>query len=143
MPNRIEVDIKVPNQTRYLGLIGRIGESLAYSLNDYEGSRRQLAYNINLVLTEALANAICHANRFDPEKDVKISISVSDRALIIKVFDQGQGFDIKTLAGKKVKDCDECGRGVQLIIKLMDEVDYRKEGAFNVLKMKKILNRKS
>ena len=139
MSKRIEVDIKVPNQTKYLGMIGRIGESLAYSLKDYEGNRRQLAYNVNLVLTEALANAICHANHFDPDKDVKISISASDRDLIIKVYDQGQGFDIHAHAKQKAKDSDECGRGIQLIVKLMDEVDYVKQGKGNVLTMKKIL----
>lgn len=143
MSKRIEVDIKVPNQTKYLAMIGRIGESLTYSLKDYKGNRRQLAYNVNLVLTEALANAICHANKFDPEKDVRILISASDLDLTIKVYDQGQGFDISTHADQKSKDSDESGRGVQLIVKLMDEVDYAKEGRFNVLTMKKLLTDKS
>jgi serine/threonine-protein kinase RsbW len=139
MSKRIEVDIKVPNQTKYLAMIGRIGESLAYSLKDFQGNRRELAYHLNLVLTESLANAICHANHCDPEKEVRVSISASDQDLIIKVFDQGQGFDIKKLANQKSKASDECGRGIKLIIKLMDHVDYIKEGNFNVLQMRKSL----
>ncbi len=51
----IEVDIKVPNQTRYLSLIGRIGEDIAKELDTYDGDRETLAYHINLVLTEAMA----------------------------------------------------------------------------------------
>lgn len=143
MSKRIEVDIKVPNQTKYLAMIGRIGESLAYSLKGFQGNRRELAYHINLVLTESLANVICHANNCDPEKEVRVSISASDHDLLIEVYDQGQGFDIKALTRKKPKPGDECGRGIHLIVKLMDQVDYIKAGDSNVLKMKKILASKS
>ena len=60
--DRIEVDIKVPNQTRYLCLIGHIGENIALALKHFGGDREKLAYELNLVLTEAMANAIQHAN---------------------------------------------------------------------------------
>lgn len=140
MSKRIEVDITVPNQTKYLGMIGRIGESLAYSLKGFQGNRRELAYHLNLVLTEALANAMCHANQCDPDKDVKVSISASDHDLIIRVFDQGQGFDIEAITKTQAKVSDEGGRGIQLIIKLMDQVSYLREGDCNVLEMKKILH---
>ncbi|MCW8858557.1 MAG: ATP-binding protein [Deltaproteobacteria bacterium] len=139
MTKRIEIDIKVPNQTKYLGMIGRIGESLAYSLKGFQGNRRELAYHLNVVLTEALANVMCHANKYDPDKDVKVSISASDHDLIIRVYDQGQGFDIKTLSKLRAKTTDEGGRGIQLIFKLMDQVEYLREGNHNVLEMKKLL----
>ena len=32
MKKRVEVNITIPNDTKYLGMIGRIGEGLAYSL---------------------------------------------------------------------------------------------------------------
>lgn len=139
MSRRVEVDISVPNQTKYLGMIGRIGESMAYSLKSFKGNRRELAYHLNLVLTEALANVICHANECDPDKDVKVSISASDQDLIIKVFDQGEGFDIEALAKLKARASDEGGRGIQIIFKLMDRVRYTREGNENVLEMTKYL----
>jgi len=137
MSRRVKVDITVPNQTKYLGVIGRIGESMAYSLKGYRGNRRELAYHLNLVLTEALANAICHANSCDPEKDVRVLISASDRDLTIKVFDQGQGFDIEASAIRRAKTNAEGGRGIQIIFKLMDRVRYIREGDGNVLEMTK------
>ena len=140
MSKQVNIDITVPNQTKYLGMIGRIGESMAYSLKSYHGNRRELAYHINLVLTEALANAIRHANDFDPDKEVRVTISVSDQNLIIKVFDQGQGFDIESLSKLKARVSDEGGRGIQLIFKLMDQVRYVKEGGSNVLEMTKYLH---
>jgi len=140
MSKRIKVDITVPNQTKYLGVIGRIGESMAYSLKGYQGNRRELAYHLNLVLTEALANAICHANSCDPDKDVRVLITASDQDLTIKVFDQGQGFDLEALAQLKAHKHDEGGRGIQIIFKLMDQVKYIQEENGNVLEMTKYLH---
>ncbi|WP_303721255.1 ATP-binding protein [Malonomonas rubra] len=140
MSQQVDIDIRVPNQTKYLGMIGKIGESLAHTLANYEGDREELAYHLNLVLTEALANAICHANACDPCKEVKVSISASNKELTIRVFDHGQGFDIQKLAQAKVRATDEGGRGVQIIFKLMDQVKYLKSGAGHVLEMTKHLH---
>ena len=85
--DRIAVDIKVPNQTRYLCLIGHIGENIAHTLRNYSGDREKLAYDLNLVLTEGMANAILHANQGDPAKEVHIEISIVKKDLFIKVFD--------------------------------------------------------
>jgi len=62
MEERIELDIRVPNSTCYLGMIGHIGEAMARTLRDYHGDREELAYHLNLVLTEATANAMKHGN---------------------------------------------------------------------------------
>jgi len=140
MPKRVELNIKVPSQTRYLAMIGQIGESLAFSLNNYRGNRRELAYHLNLCLTEALTNAICHGNDSDPEKDVHITISASDDDLIIRIYDQGPGFDISARRKINAHPCDEGGRGVNIILKLMDNVKYVQEKGVNVLEMTKFLH---
>src|SRR6185369_14049642 len=94
MKNNIEVEITVPNQTRYLSLIGRIGEDLARELNNFKGDREALAHHLNVVLTEAMVNAIKHANAADPDKEVQIRINITNKQLAIKVYDSGQGFDL-------------------------------------------------
>jgi serine/threonine-protein kinase RsbW len=139
MKEKIEVNIKVPNQTRYLGLIGKIGEDVARALKKYKGDREELAYHINLVLTEAMANAIRHANEGDPEKEVHITITIMGKSLNIKVYDQGQGFDICSLPPPDFKNLDEQGRGVYIIRSLMDRVSYRKVKNGHVLEMIKTL----
>lgn len=139
MKERIEVDIKVPNQTRYLSLIGRIGEDIARTLKRYHGDREELAYHINLVLTEAMTNAIQHANEGDPDKEVHITITILDRNLNIKVYDQGQGFDISALP--QHDQLDEHGRGVYIIRTLMDQVSYRRYNGGHVLEMVKSLHK--
>ncbi len=135
----IEVDIKVPNQTRYLSLIGRIGEDIAKELDKYDGDRETLAYHINLVLTEAMANAIKYANSDGTEKLVHILINISDHDLVIKVFDKGQGFDINTIPTPNFEKLEDRGRGIFLIRSLMDSVNYRKVRNGNVLEMLKKL----
>ena len=57
----IQVDVIIPTQTKYLDLIGSIGEHIAKELDDFSGDREALAYHLNLVLTEATTNAIKHA----------------------------------------------------------------------------------
>lgn len=144
MKNLPEVDIKVPNQTKYLRLIGQIGENVAGTLQKFNNSDpEELAYHINLVLTEAMANAIKHANKNDPDKDVHISINLTDDQLSIKVYDQGQGFDISS--GDIVTPDPELehGRGVFLIRTLMDSVKYRRCEKGNVLEMHKLLHKTS
>ena len=140
MKEKIEVNIKVPNQTRYLGLIGKIGEDVARALKRYQGDREELAYHINLVLTEAMANAIRHANEGDPEKEVHITIAIRGKRLNIRVYDQGQGFDICSLPAPDFKSLDEHGRGVYIIRSLMDQVTYRRLKCGYVLEMIKTLH---
>ena len=139
MQEKVEIDIRVPNKTRYLRLVGRIGENMARALENYGGDREELAYHINLVLTEAIANAMLHGNEEDPGKEVHISISLHCERLNIKVFDQGAGFDMDSLATPKLDEFDEHGRGIFIIRSLMDKVCYRRLEDGNVLEMVKFL----
>jgi serine/threonine-protein kinase RsbW len=136
----IEVDIKVPNQTRYLSLIGRIGEDIAKELDKYTGDRETLAYHINLVLTEAMVNAIKYANANEPDKLVHILINISEDEVVIKVFDKGQGFDINSIPTPNFGELEDRGRGIFLIRSLMDTVCYKKTRNGNVLTMSKKLH---
>jgi len=136
--DRIAVDIKVPNQTRYLRLIGHIGENIARTLRGYGGDRDKLAYDLNLVLTEAMANAIQHANAGDPAKEVHIEIMIARQRLVIRVFDFGEGFDVKQYVAPR-HPLDEHGRGIYLMHTIMDEVSYRPTATGNVLELVKKL----
>lgn len=141
MKNNIEIEITVPNQTRYLSLIGKIGENMARELDRSKRDRETLAHNLNLVLTEAMANAIKHANITDPDKGLHIRISISDKQLAIRVYDSGQGFDLNAVASPDFESdpLAERGRGIFIIRSLMDSVKYKKTKCGNVLEMKKAL----
>ncbi len=136
---QLEVDIKVPNQTRYLSLIGRIGEDIAKELDRYSGNRETLAHHINLVLTEAMANAIKYAGAGNHDKMVHICITIGAEEILIKVFDHGQGFDINAIPSPNFEALDDSGRGIFIIKSLMDSVSYKKMADCNVLVMSKKL----
>lgn len=138
--NTIEVDIKVPNKTRYLSLIGKIGEDIARELERFSGDKEVLAYHLNLVLTEAMVNAIKHARPQEPEKLVRIVISLHRDDLTIRVYDDGQGFDINAIPAPNFEELEDRGRGIFLIRSLMDSVSYRKNCRENILEMKKKLS---
>ena len=132
MTDNLEIDIKVPNQTRYLGLIGKIGEDIARTLKQYRGDREELAYQINLVLTEATSNAILHATE-EINQQIHINIPVVNQNLHIRVFDQGKGFDPKALPHPDFRNPKESGRGVYIIQSIMDKVNFSRTKAGHVL----------
>ena len=45
-----QVEVIIPTQTTYLGLIGSIGDHLVKELKDFSGDQEELAYQLNLVL---------------------------------------------------------------------------------------------
>ena len=137
--DNLEVDIKVPNQTRYLSLIGKIGEDIARTLKRYHGDREELAYQINLVLTEATSNAILHATS-PAKQEIHINIAIINHNLRIRVFDQGQGFDPKSLPNPDFGTPQESGRGVYIIQSIMDKVQCSKFQGGHVMEMTKNLH---
>ena len=141
MDNGIEIQIKVPNQTRYLRLIGQISENLVKEICQLPDKNELCANIINVVATEAVVNAIKHANTADPDTFVKIIINVSDKELSINVYDSGQGFDLSSIPDPDFNPdkLDDTGRGIFVIKSLMDSVAYKKTDGGNVLEMKKKL----
>lgn len=139
MSERIFLDISFPYETDYLCLIGKIGEQLVWNLSSFSGDRETLAYHVNLVLTEAVANAIEHAadNRSSPF--LHVTIRVENGLLTIRVFDQGPGFSLCDVQESCDDTLEEHGRGIFIIKSLMDRVSYIKLDDGHVLEMEKNL----
>jgi serine/threonine-protein kinase RsbW len=134
----LQVDVIIPTQTKYLDLIGSIGEHIAKDIENFSGDRETLAYHLNLVLTEATTNAIKHANN-DPKDTVRITIHIQDNELNIKVYDHGQGFDLESVPLPDFDQPRESGMGIFFIRTLMDSVTYTKLSDCNILEIIKYL----
>jgi serine/threonine-protein kinase RsbW len=135
----IQVDVIIPTHTKYLDLIGSIGERVAKELDNFTEDRETLAYQLNLVLTEATVNVIKHAHGDDPKNCVRISIHIQENELTIKVYDQGQGFNLDTVPLPDFDNPEENGMGLFLIRSLMDSVTYTRQADCNVLEIIKCL----
>lgn len=80
-----------------------------------------------LSLEEALANAVKHGNRCNPDTTVKIRYAISSEKAVFIIRDEGSGF-----IPESVPDCTDplhlavpSGRGILLMTAYMDEVCYR------------------
>jgi serine/threonine-protein kinase RsbW len=83
-------------------------------------------FNIQLCLEEALVNAIKHGNKLNPDLSVQVTVEAKDDSVIITVIDQGKGFDSKNIPDPTDTDNLQklSGRGIFLIKKLMDKVEF-------------------
>ncbi len=138
-PTFIQVDVVIPTQTKYLDLIGSIGERVVKELENFTGDREALAYQLNLVLTEATVNAIKHACTDDPKNCVRITIHVEENELNIKVYDHGQGFSLEDVPMPDFDQLHEEGMGIFFIRTFMDSVTYTQQKDYNVLEIIKYL----
>jgi len=141
MKEDIDIDITVPSHTRYLRMIGRIGEKVAQEIDCAERIRETLPDQIAIVLTEGLVNAIKHAKCAEPDNEIHIRINVSNRQLVVRIYDNGVGFDLDSVPDPNfTSTCiEEQGRGIYILRSLMDTVKYTRTGGGNVLEMKKKL----
>ncbi len=108
--------------------------------------RLQTAYHINsdqsfdirVILSELLQNAMKHGNSQDTDKKILVDIWLQDnmRELAISVADQGLGFDVgETLCRKQMamKKCDplemdESGRGLCIVKDLCQGMEFNSRG---------------
>jgi serine/threonine-protein kinase RsbW len=88
-------------------------------------------HEIELALSEALANAVVHGASGDPAKIVECDVACDEeRGMLIVVRDPGPGFDPSRLPNPSVGEnlYSSHGRGIFLINQLMDEVRFHKNG---------------
>jgi len=86
---------------------------------------------IELALEEALANAVIHGAKEDPNKTVECLVSGDEqRGILIVVRDPGNGFNPEAIPSCTVGEnvYSSHGRGIFLINQLMDKVEFRKNG---------------
>ena len=87
--------------------------------------------DIELALSEALANAVVHGAKADPAKIVECDVACDEQhGMLIVVRDPGPGFDPSQIVdpcyGEHIYSSH--GRGIYLINQLMDEVKFQKNG---------------
>jgi serine/threonine-protein kinase RsbW len=133
----LNLDIQVPNQTKYLRLVGNIAQQVVEGIDVAGSDRDALAYHLNLVVTEAVTNAMQYGPKDDLEAKIRIFLSYENKDLCVRVYDRGAGFDLEAVPEQGEDELSERGRGLFFIRSLMDSVLYRKTKCGNVLEMKK------
>ncbi len=91
---------------------------------------RRFNLNFRVGLTEALSNAMLYGNDGDPEKRVRVEVTVKIEEVAVRVTDQGVGFDPASVPDPTLPDniTKTGGRGIFLMKSLMDEVRFNDQG---------------
>ncbi len=87
-------------------------------------------FDIRLCIEEAVRNAMVHGNRSDRSLPVKVSYWIGNGSLTMEIEDAGDGFNAAAVADPTddANVTKNSGRGVYLIRKLMDRVEYNEKG---------------
>lgn len=87
-------------------------------------------FHVRLAVEEAIANAIKHGHRADPSKQVRIFFSIGFDQVLIKVQDQGQGFDPRLVPDPlATENMDRIsGRGLYLMQATMSWIEFNEQG---------------
>jgi serine/threonine-protein kinase RsbW len=94
------------------------------------GWQKKDIFGLHLAFEEALVNAIKHGNGGDPEKRVRLHCYISDKQVRIIISDEGPGFDYTDLPDPtdSAHRQEPHGRGVLLMRKFMDRVEFNARG---------------
>ncbi|HTQ80255.1 MAG TPA: ATP-binding protein [Thermoanaerobaculia bacterium] len=81
---------------------------------------------VDIAVREAVANAIKHGNRQDPGKKVCVDAEVEGIDLVIRVEDEGPGFDLTQLDDPLAPEnlLKPSGRGIFYMKSFMDDIQY-------------------
>ncbi len=111
----------------------RIGSDLVEELIQEMGQREWPAtdlFRVQLAYEEAIVNAVRHGNRNARDKTVDVELTCCNERVMIRIRDQGEGFDPEKVPDPRQESLLEVpgGRGVLLISEVMSEVYYNDVG---------------
>lgn len=127
----------IPRATEYLALrlpsdVRHVEEAVNLLVRECLGGAagRHIGFRLQVALCEALSNAIICGNREDPAKWVEVEVELQPGSIRVRVTDEGPGFDPSAvpepLCAERLHG--DCGRGLFLIRKLVDDVHFNAQG---------------
>lgn len=105
-------------------------ESYVNSLMSKCNFTREVYDNILISLTEAVNNAILHGNKADAKKFVNINCVEKKQKVVIRISDEGVGFNPLKVADPTLPENIDCcgGRGVYIMQQLSDKIKFLDNG---------------
>jgi serine/threonine-protein kinase RsbW len=123
----LDLVLELPND---LQAIERSVEYLMEKASEVGFDHDRLRLNFRVGLTEALANAMLYGNCRDPHKRVRVDARLTSLEIVVQVTDEGRGFDPAAVLDPTLERnrARPGGRGIFLIRKLMDRVEFNERG---------------
>jgi len=126
----INLPAKLENLERWMNAVSECAREQGYD--------QKRISKIELALEEALVN-ICKYSYPEEPRNAEVSCKQDNSRFIIEIVDSGIPFDMTSLPAPDITSSVEQrkigGLGIFLIKKTVDEVEYRREGNFNILNL--------
>jgi serine/threonine-protein kinase RsbW len=123
MIKELKINSKAENLLKVEKFVDEVSTDL--SLND------EIYGNLMIATLEAANNAILHGNQGQEEKIVYILFTKEKSRIILRIQDQGTGFNFKNIPDPTAPENIEKihGRGVFLMQKLSDSLEFLENGS--------------
>src|SRR5512141_287143 len=74
-------------------------------------------HKIGMAVRESMVNAVVHGNRYSADKKVRVSVTSNGRRFMVRIEDQGVGFDLNSIPDPLAQEniLRQSGRGIFLI----------------------------
>ncbi len=84
--------------------------------------------NLALSVAEAVSNSVLHGNKLDKNKSVSIDVIIDHdlKKMVIKLKDQGDGFNIKKVPDPTAPEniLKDSGRGIHIMRSFLTKLEY-------------------
>lgn len=123
----MEKMLNIPSKIENLRIVEKAIDEISSEFN----LNSELYGNVLIATIEAANNAILHGNKLDESKNVNITFNVEPKYLTIVIKDQGKGFDYTNIPDPTAPENIEKinGRGIFLMSKLSDKIDFLDNGS--------------
>jgi len=123
----MEQRLKIASKTDNLHLVEKFVDDFSTSCNN----DHDVYGNVLIAALEAANNAITHGNKLNENKQVEMVFTTDDNRISLSVKDEGTGFDYHNIPDPTSPENIEnmSGRGVFLMSKLSDEIDFKNNGS--------------
>ena len=130
-----KVEITVASDTRWLALIRRVVDEFCLQV----GLDPQERHAVMLAVGEAVGNVMKHSYKGDRTKEFALICRTIGGGVEVEICDQGEPFDPESQPIPPPDELRAGGRGVFLMKAMMDSVEYRRNGATNCVRLRKLL----
>ena len=105
-------------------------EIIDYIKKTKKNLSKNTLFDVKLCVEEAVRNAISYGSKSDKNLPVEVSYTIEGDKIKVVIEDKGNGFNVKDLPDPTdMKNLyKESGRGVYIMQKLMDKVEYNEKG---------------
>lgn len=131
---------------------GRLAITLSNRLSDVSATMRRIedfslrhevpapvVQALLLALEESLVNIITHGYQDDHSHEIEVMLTLDETDLCVEIKDDGMAFDPRTVPPPDLSiPADQRpigGLGVWLILQMMDDIEYSRDGTTNRLRL--------